>query len=214
MGRDHVDSLKTRCYIANWTEQLGDGQEALRLFAELLPDQERVLGHDHADTLWIRNCIAYWTGEIGQRAGGPAAVHRTAERSGAAAGPRPQDALRHTRQHRALGGPWGRAARGAAAVRRAPAGLERVLGRDHPDTLTTRKYIADWTAEAGDAREALRLHTELLPDQERVLGRDHADTLDTRYDIASCTGELGEAPEALRLFAELLADQERSFGTR
>ena len=54
---------------------------------------------------------------------------------------------------------------------------ERVLGRDHPDTLTTRNNIAAWTGRVGDAREALRLFPELLPDQERVLGRDHPDTL-------------------------------------
>ena len=37
----------------------------------------------------------------------------------------------------------------------------------------------------GDAREALRLFTELLPDRERVLGRDHPDTLTTRNNIAA-----------------------------
>ena len=60
---------------------------------------------------------------------------------------------------------------------------ERVLGRDHPDTLTTRNNIAGWTGSVGDAREALRLFTELLPDQERVLGRDHPDTLETQEAI-------------------------------
>ena len=59
---------------------------------------------------------------------------------------------------------------------------ERVLGRDHPDTLTTRNNIA-WPGtrpEAGRVRaqaSRCRLFTELLPDQERVLGRDHPDTL-------------------------------------
>ena len=66
-----------------------------------------------------------------------------------------------------------------------------MLGRDHPDTLTTRNNIAYWTGEVGDAREALRLFTELLPDQERVLGRDHPDTLTTRNNIAAWTGEVG-----------------------
>ena len=71
--------------------------------------------------------------------------------------------------------------------------LERVLGRDHPDTLTTRNNIASWTGEVGDAREALRLFTALLPDQERVLGRDHPDTLTTRNNIACWTGDGGRA---------------------
>ncbi|MGO9815125.1 MAG: tetratricopeptide repeat protein [Isosphaeraceae bacterium] len=60
---------------------------------------------------------------------------------------------------------------------------ERVLGRDHPDTLRNRNNIAFWTGRVGDAREALRLFTELLPDQERVLGPDHPDTLRTQGAI-------------------------------
>ena len=90
--------------------------------------------------------------------------------------------------------------------------IESKLGPDHPDTLTTRHNIAYWTGEVGDAREALRLFTELLPDRERVLGRDHPDTLTTRNNIASWTGEVGDAREALRLFTELLPDQERVLG--
>ena len=42
---------------------------ALRLFAELLPDQERVLGRDHPDTLRTRNNIATWTGRAGDGRG-------------------------------------------------------------------------------------------------------------------------------------------------
>ena len=88
---------------------------------------------------------------------------------------------------------------------------ERVLGRDHPNTLRTRSNIATWTGEVGDAREALRLFTELLPDMERVLGRDHPDTLTTRNNIAGLTGEVGDAREALRLLRALLHERiERS----
>ncbi|MGH8593742.1 MAG: tetratricopeptide repeat protein, partial [Gammaproteobacteria bacterium] len=53
-------------------------------------------------------------------------------------------------------------------------------GTDHPDTLTTRNNIADWTGQAGEAREALRLFRELLPDQMRVLGADHPNTINAR----------------------------------
>ena len=89
---------------------------------------------------------------------------------------------------------------------------ERVLGRDHPETLKTRYNIATWTGETGKAGEALRLFRELLPDQERVLGRDDRETLRTRNNIAFWTGQSGEAGEALRLFRELLPDQQRVLG--
>ena len=44
---------------------LGDAPEALRLFEELLPDRERILGPDHPDVLVTRSCIAYWTARCG-----------------------------------------------------------------------------------------------------------------------------------------------------
>ncbi len=90
--------------------------------------------------------------------------------------------------------------------------IESKLGPDHPDTLTTRNNIASWTGEVGDARGALRLFTELLPDRERVLGRDHPHTLTTRNNIAGCTGRVGDAREALRLSRALLPDRERVLG--
>jgi hypothetical protein len=40
------------------TGKNGDAGEALRLFKELLPDQERVLGRDHPNTLSTRKNIA------------------------------------------------------------------------------------------------------------------------------------------------------------
>jgi hypothetical protein len=45
--------------------------------------------------------------------------------------------------------------------------------------LTTRHSVAYWTGEAGDARGALELFEELLPDRQRVLGADHPDVLTT-----------------------------------
>ena len=47
----------------------GDAAEALRLFQELLPDQERVLGPDHPDTLSTRSNIAYGARILGEGSG-------------------------------------------------------------------------------------------------------------------------------------------------
>ena len=60
---------------------------------------------------------------------------------------------------------------------------ERILGRDHPNTLETRNNIATGPARQA-MRGALRLFAELLPDRERILGPDHPNTLKTRNNIA------------------------------
>ena len=88
----------------------------------------------------------------------------------------------------------------------------RLHSPDHPHTLTTRNNIGYWTGRCGDAAQAVRLFTELLPDLVRVLGPSHPDTLATRSNIATWTGECGDAAEALRLYAELLPDQVRVLG--
>ncbi|MDQ1539047.1 MAG: hypothetical protein QOE58_3440, partial [Actinomycetota bacterium] len=61
----------------------------------------------------------------------------------------------------------------------------RVLGPDHPETLTTRHKLAYWRGQAGDATGAEAAMTQLLDDQTRVLGPDHPDTLATRHTLAS-----------------------------
>jgi hypothetical protein len=53
----------------------------------------------------------------------------------------------------------------------------RVLGPDHPDTLTTRNNLAYWRGEAGDASGAAAATEQLLADSLRVLGPDHPHTL-------------------------------------
>ena len=70
----------------------------------------------------------------------------------------------------------------------------RVLGPDAPYTLRTRRNIAFWTGEAGDAAGALRLFEELLEDQVRVLGQDAPEALRTRGAIdvlRECTTACG-----------------------
>ena len=49
---------------------------------------------------------------------------------------------------------------------------ERVLGPEHPDTLTARANLARWTGQAGDPATARDLFAELLPVHERVSGPD------------------------------------------
>jgi tetratricopeptide (TPR) repeat protein len=88
----------------------------------------------------------------------------------------------------------------------------RVLGPDHPNTLTTRSNLAAWTGEAGDPAGALNQFRELLDAQLRVQGPDHPSTLTTRNNLAAWTGYAGDPASALNQFRELLDAQLRVFG--
>jgi hypothetical protein len=87
----------------------------------------------------------------------------------------------------------GDAAGAVAAFEQLLTDWERVLGPDHPGTLTTRNNLAWWRGEAGDAAGAVAAFEQLLTDRERVLGPDHPHTLMTRSNLAFWRTEAGEA---------------------
>jgi hypothetical protein len=89
---------------------------------------------------------------------------------------------------------------------------DRVLGADHPDTLTDRGNLASWAGAAGDAAGARDQFAALLPIEERVLGPDHPATLTDRGNLASWAGAAGDAAGARDQFAALLAIRERVLG--
>ena len=60
----------------------------------------------------------------------------------------------------------------------------RVLGDDHPDTLTSRANLAWLAARQGRIAVAEELYRQLLADRNRVLGASHPDTETTRNELA------------------------------
>ena len=73
---------------------------------------------------------------------------------------------------------------------------ERILGPDHPNTLTTRNNLAESYRAAGRIDEAITLHKQNLNDRERILGPDHPNTLTSRNNLASSYREAGRIDEA------------------
>ena len=88
----------------------------------------------------------------------------------------------------------------------------RVLGEDHPDTLTTRHNLAYCYQEAGRTDEAIDLFKQVTKDRIRVLGEDHPDTLITRHNLAYCYQKAGRLDEAIALHEQLLPDRIRVLG--
>ncbi len=89
---------------------------------------------------------------------------------------------------------------------------ERVLGPDHPDTLTARSNLAIAYREAGRLDEAIPLLERSFADSERILGPDHSGTLAARSNLAGAYRVAGRLDEAIPLFERSFADSERILG--
>ena len=89
---------------------------------------------------------------------------------------------------------------------------ERVLGPDHPDTLTIRNNLAGAYYSVGRFGEAIELFERVLAERERVLGSDHPDTLTTRNNLAGAYYFAGRFGEAIELLGRVLAERERVLG--
>ena len=212
LGPEHPDTLTARNNLARWTGEAGDAAAARDQFAALLPIRERVLGAEHPDTLTARHEPRPLDRAGGGCGRGPRPVRRAAAHPRAGPGRR---APGHpgTRANLAR---WTGQAGDAAAARDQFAALlpirERVLGAEHPDTLTTRDNLAYWTGKAGDAAAARDQYAALLPIRERVLGPEHPDTLTARANLAPWTGQAGDAAGARDQYAALLPVHERVLG--
>ena len=78
------------------------------------------------------------------------------------------------------------------------ADLERLLGPDHPDTLTSRNRLAAAYRDAGRVAEAVPLFEQALAARERLLGPDHSDTLTSRNNLANAYQDAGRAARRSR----------------
>jgi hypothetical protein len=61
---------------------------------------------------------------------------------------------------------------------------QRVLGPDHPDTLTAQNNLAVAYQEAGRAAEAIPLFERTQADLQRLMGPDHPDVVTARNNLA------------------------------
>ncbi|WP_327075564.1 tetratricopeptide repeat protein (plasmid) [Kitasatospora purpeofusca] len=92
------------------------------------------------------------------------------------------------------------------------ADAQRLLGHDHPDTLTACSNLASSYWQAGRTGEAIVLEERVAADRERILGPDHPDTLVARGNLASAYRQVGRIGEAIVLEERVLAYRERLLG--
>jgi len=89
---------------------------------------------------------------------------------------------------------------------------QRVLGPEHPDTLTSMNDLATDLDDSGHYAEAEKLEREALDISRRVLGPEHPDTLMLMSNLANTLWQEGHYPEAEKLNRETLGIQRRVLG--
>jgi tetratricopeptide repeat protein len=77
--------------------------------------------------------------------------------------------------------------------------FERLLGPEHPNTLSSRGNLANACVIAGLTSAAIAIFEPLLADFERLLGPDHRDTLITRDNLAIAYQDVGRSADAERI---------------
>ncbi|MEH0516754.1 FxSxx-COOH system tetratricopeptide repeat protein [Streptomyces sp. B21-079] len=88
----------------------------------------------------------------------------------------------------------------------------RMLGPEHPDTLTSRNNLGNALFGMGEPAEAIRLLRQTLEGRTRMLGPEHPDTLTSRNDLACALDGTGEHAEAVGLLRQTLNDRTRVLG--
>src|ERR687887_161446 len=89
----------------------------------------------------------------------------------------------------------------------------RVLGSEHPDTLTSMGNLASTYRNQGWWKEAEELEVQVMETRKRVLGQEHPDTLISMGNLASTWRNQGRYNKALRLMEECFQLQKQILGS-
>jgi tetratricopeptide (TPR) repeat protein len=71
-----------------------------------------------------------------------------------------------------------------------------VLGKEHPDTLTSMNNLASVLSNQGKYEQAEEMHRQALRLRETVLGKEHPSTLTSMNNLASVLSDQGKYEQA------------------
>ena len=88
----------------------------------------------------------------------------------------------------------------------------RILGEEHPHTLSIKNNLAVTLSDLGDHAAAKKLHEEVLEARRRILGEEHPHTLSAQNNLANALSHLGDHAAAKKLKEEVLEARRRILG--
>ena len=89
---------------------------------------------------------------------------------------------------------------------------QRILGPEHPGTLTARAYLAMSYWQAGRAGEAISVEEKVAAAAPRILGPQHPGTLTAQANLAASYQQAGRAGEAISIGEKVAAAAPRILG--
>ncbi|KAJ6042987.1 FabD/lysophospholipase-like protein [Penicillium canescens] len=92
------------------------------------------------------------------------------------------------------------------------ASREKVLGLEHPDTLSSISNLGSVLVSQGKYEEAEAMHRRALQDREKVLGTEHPDTLTSVNNLGSVLVSPGKYEEAEAMHRRALEGYEKVLG--
>jgi hypothetical protein len=95
---------------------------------------------------------------------------------------------------------------------RLSAACERILGAEHPDTLTSMLNLAGTLYARGDLEGAQRFEERVLETRTRLLGPEHPDTLTSMNNLALTLSARGDLDGAQRYQERVLEAETRILG--
>ncbi|MCD0448081.1 serine/threonine-protein kinase [Actinocorallia sp. API 0066] len=106
----------------------------------------------------------------------------------------------------------GRYADAITAAEQASNGRARLLGPEHPDTLSSRNILASALYLAGRGMEAEAVARTVAQSRARIFGGEHPRTLRSWLLVAKILYTVGRSAEALPIAQGVARDRSRTFG--
>ncbi|RKK93755.1 hypothetical protein BFJ68_g15425 [Fusarium oxysporum] len=89
---------------------------------------------------------------------------------------------------------------------------QRILGDEHPDTISAMNNLANTLSDQGKLDEAALMKREVLEKMQRVLGDEHPDTIKAMSNLAVTLGGQRKLDEAALMKKEVLEKMQRVLG--
>ena len=88
----------------------------------------------------------------------------------------------------------------------------RLLGEEHPDTLSARANLAASYLRAGRTDDAITILEKVVDDRVRLLGEEHPDVISARANLATSYWRAGRTGDAITIEEKVVDDAVRLLG--